>query len=337
MRSKFFIILTILILAGNLKLQAQKKTVLVEHFTNTKCPICRNNNPGFYTRFDKYKEDAIHIAYHPSVPYNSCELYLANKEGNGARQSHYNIFGTPTAFVNGLPGSSSLPTDNDYVNAIAEVAEYEIEFNSALSSEVAVKIRTLKDLPDGATLTLHTALTENLVNFNAPNGEKQHFDVFRKFINDTNNGVTVNFAAGAKAGDTKDHSFGGISYGSPDWSGFRLIAFINKSGQKAILQSAKSNINETASNATINVREVGVTNYPNPVNEEMTIKWEAKDFNPDQISIYKSDGQLLMNKSFSASGNELKINIGKNTPGLYLYKLHSENSKIVGHGKFIVK
>ena len=97
-------------LVGNINSEAQNRKVLVEHFTNTKCPICKSNNPGFYTRYNKYKENAIHIYIHPSVPYSSCALNLANVPGNSARQNNYDLFGTPTAYLDGKSGGSNLPS-----------------------------------------------------------------------------------------------------------------------------------------------------------------------------------------------------------------------------------
>lgn len=63
----------VLLLSG-LTVFAQQvpKKVLVAHFTNTRCSVCASRNPGFFNNLDNQNNgDLIHIAYHPSRPYNS--------------------------------------------------------------------------------------------------------------------------------------------------------------------------------------------------------------------------------------------------------------------------
>ena len=88
-------LLLCLFLASLLSAQAStKKYLLIEHFTNSNCPPCASRNPAFYSLITQaqYADDVHHISYHPSVPYNTCVFYLANKVENNARAAVYGIF-----------------------------------------------------------------------------------------------------------------------------------------------------------------------------------------------------------------------------------------------------
>ncbi len=315
---------------------AQKRMALVEHFTNSKCPICKANNPGFYSRFEKYSNDAIHIAYHPSVPYNSCIFYVANKDGNGARQSFYEIIGTPTAFVNGRKGTSSLPSDADYLNAINQPAEYDITITSAAPGNVELKITPLKSLPSGAQLRLFTALIENKVLYDAPNGETEHPNVFRKFLGDQNQGIVVSFPEGTAANSSKSVSLGAIDYsGVTDWSKFSIIAFINLDGQKEILQAAKQSVG--ALSETNVVEHIPTCIFPNPSRDAVRISWADTAPRDIEIKIFDMQGNLRSVIKPDAGRSFIEINTSGYIPGAYIYHMIGPEKKLLSNGKFILQ
>ncbi|MCB0530326.1 MAG: hypothetical protein KDC65_17730, partial [Saprospiraceae bacterium] len=86
-----------------------KQYVMIEHFTNTKCPTCASKNPAFYNLINQYPDDIHHISIHPPIPYNTCGLYLANTTENSARANFYGIFGTPSIAINGTLQPISTP------------------------------------------------------------------------------------------------------------------------------------------------------------------------------------------------------------------------------------
>ncbi len=167
---------------GPLPLQA----VLVEHFTNTRCSICRSRNPGFYANLRQQPGAPLHIAYHPSSPYSGCVFSRQNPTENDARTNFYGIYGgTPRLVLNG----TVIPAGQDYT-APALFAPFQ-----GLTSPLAVQTTLYPQGPDSLTvtvrilavaphtlsgLTLYVPLSEDTVFYAAPNGEALHFDVFRK-------------------------------------------------------------------------------------------------------------------------------------------------------------
>ncbi len=332
---RFFLLLPILFFLS-LSLIAQKKTSLVEHFTNSRCPICAVNNPGFYARYDKYKEDVIHISYHPSIPYNDCIFYLANKEGNGARQTLYELIGTPTAFLNGKKGASSLPSDAEYQNAISQKAKYDLTINSASPDKVDLTITTLENLPNGASLRLFVALSENEVLYNAPNGETKHINVFRKFLGDQNYGIVVNFPVGSTANSAKSLSLGAINYsGVNDWSQFSLIAFINLDSDKEILQATKQTVGTVAE--TKFVDNIPTSVFPNPAKNAVKISWADLAPRGIEIKVFDVQGNLRMDVKPDAGRNFIELNTSGLAPGTYIYQLNDPEKKVLSNGKFILQ
>jgi hypothetical protein len=85
------------------KIQAQAvpQTAIVNHFTNSRCGVCANRNPGFYTNL-RQQTNTLHIAFHPSSPYSTCVFSIENPSENDDRTNFYGIYGgTPRLVING--------------------------------------------------------------------------------------------------------------------------------------------------------------------------------------------------------------------------------------------
>jgi len=161
------------------------KNIIVEHFTNTVCSICSNRNPGFYENLNK-QEGVLHISYHPSRPYSSCVLHQHNEEENDGRTKYFNVYGgTPRLVIQGevIAGGADYTknalfepyqTQTSPVSIAIEqtiIENYGMEVNIAIKNEMEL---------DSTDMKIFAGIAEKVVEYNAPNGEKQHFDVFRK-------------------------------------------------------------------------------------------------------------------------------------------------------------
>ena len=93
--------------------QGVPQTVLVEHFTNTRCSVCFSRNPGFYANLRQQPATTLHLAYHPSSPYRLCAFSQQNPTENDARTNYYGIYGaTPRLVLNG----SVIPIGANYAD-----------------------------------------------------------------------------------------------------------------------------------------------------------------------------------------------------------------------------
>lgn len=186
MRSAFLLFITFL-LAFDMYSQVPRN-IVVEHFTNTRCPICANRNPGFFTNLDDFP-DAIHLAIHPSSPYSNCVLNQHNTVENDARTNFYGIYGgTPRLVIQGkvIPVSANYGDSDLFASESGMESNYSIDIVQTLNAaqdSVTVEvhiIRAANDTMDSAWL--YAALAESELDYAAPNGEDKHYDVFRESL-----------------------------------------------------------------------------------------------------------------------------------------------------------
>lgn len=314
----------------------QNKTILVEHFTNTRCPICKANNPAFYNLFNQYKSEAIHIAYHPSVPYSSCVFYQANTAGNGARQSWYNIFGTPTAFINGKKGNGNLPSPSDYNAALQEQAILGLAFEECTPANVRIKITALTAMPEGKLIKYFAALTEKHIAYAAPNGETDHWDVFRQFLNHANGGIDLPIPPLAKEGDSFTLDLGPIDYpGNWNIEDFNIVVFAQDANNFNILQAVKSEILLQANNYKVVPNQVNIAISPNPASDLLRLSWSDAIFNPTSFKIYNVAGIEMQTGKVTIENDGTTLDIGNFPPGKYYIHIIDLSGKNSGRGTFI--
>ena len=85
-----------------------EKRIVVEHFSNTQCPICFGKNPGLYQNLDHFPR-IIHLSIFPGSPYPNCFLHLQNPLASDGRTNYYGVYGsTPRLVIQGDPQSFSV-------------------------------------------------------------------------------------------------------------------------------------------------------------------------------------------------------------------------------------
>ena len=175
-----------LLFAASLATAQVPKYVLFEHFTNTRCGICGSNNPAFYQNIGINTNPKLHhVAIHPSIPYNNCVFYQANMTEQNARASFYGLPGTPRVAVNGastmsVSNTNAATIDNAYCATCSPVEVRVTEQNNG-SRSVSIDIKSVGAPPSG-NYRLFAAIVEKTVNYNAPNSESVHHNVFRQFL-----------------------------------------------------------------------------------------------------------------------------------------------------------
>ncbi|HDR05293.1 MAG TPA: PEGA domain-containing protein [Candidatus Marinimicrobia bacterium] len=168
-----------------------RKTLLVEHFSNTNCPPCPQaeaiieNLVGEFT-----KDEVISIGYHASFPSNADPMYRFAQAANDARAEFYKLAAAPAVYLNGkfLMLTSFPQLEEDLRNAILESAQeipqvlLHIEMTKlrGLEIECRLHIECIENLPNGANL--YYAVTEDTIRYEtAPgtNGQTHFADVMR--------------------------------------------------------------------------------------------------------------------------------------------------------------
>jgi len=252
------------------------KTIIAEHYTNTKCGICGLKNPTFYNTLENYPE-VLHVAYHPSSPYASCIFSMHNPVENDARTNYYGIYGgTPRVVLSGsvIPPASQLLTPDQIEAKLGKMSDYsmEITLQGGVGDTIVVQLVTKRVSGSGQDeLNLFAVLAEMEISYNAPNGENTHHDVFRKdlinesvSLNEINDSVVIikNYVPHAEW--QSDEMF--------------VVGMLQKVSTKEILQSAKSDVAGNIMFTGYNrIEEISAVFYPNPVKNQINFIESAKN------------------------------------------------------------
>lgn len=279
----FFTLLSITLLAQ------VPRTVVVEHFTNTRCGICASRNPGLFTNLSNNPE-VLHLAIHPSSPYSSCVFNQEDVAGNDGRTNYYNIYGaTPRIVVQGnvVSSSTSFSDPTLFSTQSGQMSPFNVRVNidninaTAATISVVVKTEAIHNFID---LKLFTALAEDTVYYNAPNGEGTHYNVFRTSVFETD-GKTITPAT--MVGDSVMFTET-VNLGSNwDWSRLVGISILQESGNKNVVQAASSRSQLFTSTQSIETAPFQLYSAENKV-----------FFNADKIGlfdvqVYNLQGQLV--------------------------------------------
>lgn len=314
------------VMTGTALLDAQRP-VLVEHFTNTWCPICASRNPSLYETIAKYPDDVVHIAYHIPVPYNQCILYQANKPDQEARMNYYGIFGSPSAYINGTNGSGSkLLDETKLTNAIASAAPLSVTVTNApsgspdgLSSLVNVNITANSTVDAGNNARIFVLIAERTLDYTGPNGESTHPDVFRRFLT-SNAGDVISLP---QAGNTVSMSY---SYNlESGWISNQIypIAFIQNIETKTVYAVGSSLLNSTTGVHDFAPAEA-LRLYPNPADNQLFVQSPIGDLQAE-ARVFSLSGQLIR----TAKIHDQTIDVSGLASGLYVLRIQDQVGRFV--------
>lgn len=271
--------------------QGVPKAIVVEHFTNTYCSVCASRNPGFTKNLESQPE-VIHLSFHPSSPYSACTLNKYDKNGNDNRTKYYNIYGsTPRLVIQGKALSTSANYADSAIFANHKNKTTAFQMRTTLTDNTDsffLRMVVIKrDTSSLSTADLLGVLVEDTLNFNAPNGEKQHHDVYRQAF--WNSGTTITLPA--NVGDSVVLK----SAVAKDKSGWNLsqayaIAIIQKKASD-IIQASKSK--RLSGQTMLNIQHSSNENirlYPNPVQDIIYLETQEPI---GMVQIYSTSGMVV--------------------------------------------
>ncbi|MCB0685273.1 MAG: Omp28-related outer membrane protein [Saprospiraceae bacterium] len=324
MRFRYIIILMLLPLLTEAQFE---KKILVEWFTNTYCGICASKNPGLQEVYKSFTGGLHRMTIHPDVPYPQCSLHNFNKEDNLARESYYNIGGTPSLFLNGQSTStSSALAFGDAIGAkLGQTSSISVEVDEVSSSQVRITIESSADL--SGEYRLFVALLEKHLAFDAPNGESEHFDVLRDFVSSAD-GDPVNIPA---AGESMNVSYSFFVPDGVDPDEAYILAFVQNYSTKEILNSGTKF--DEISTSTVDASDIAeLTTFPNPATDQLHVG-VGKDFDIHKMEIFSQNGQLMKSVSLTTPEKEASVGISALSSGTYL--LHVDLGNTIAISRFI--
>ena len=315
-----FLILSILIFHNLLEAQSlPTRYPTLELFTNTPCPICANQNPGLFTRLQTYEGQYHLISFYPGKPYASCIFYNANKPENDARWAHYQgeIFGTPTVAINGIDFKSSSGVTNTVLEDITGGTSWlEVTVEETQGNSRTVDI-TLEDHEGGSATTgkLFAAVVEKVIQYDAPNGEDFHYNVFRKFLTPAG-GVDIDISSGSA---TASYNYDIDAAWQADE--IYTIAWLMDPATEEIYNSG-TRFDPDFVSAVDPVTDAGMIKvFPNPTSGQFQISLPENNSHAT-VKVYSVTGALVFEKTYTHS-TEIQIDGRQWSKGNYIVQVQS--------------
>jgi Secretion system C-terminal sorting domain len=321
MKNKILLLLFVLGSAVTAVAQVTKK-VIVEHFTNTRCSACASRNPGFYSNYSN-QSNALHIAYHPSSPYPTCVISQSNTAENDGRANYYGVYGgTPTLVIQGSPipagqSYSSAALFNPFNGQTSPVSISVSQINLNDSAEVRISIRTIAQTMM-SDVTLFAALSEDTLNYDAPNGEDFHYDVFRKaLLGNSGQAITLPAFGDSLVIDLK-------TWINPSWIRNQLstLVILQETSNKSVIQAEKSQGTESEITSLQSIAKLNSRVFPNPSTDKLFITSDSQE--SIRYEIWTVSGQLVISGNFNQT---TEIDVTKFNRGIYFLKLHDNSSE----------
>jgi hypothetical protein len=334
MKNTIFLVFVFLISQTSIS-QVPKK-IVVEHFTNTKCGICANRNPGFYTTYFA-QSGLMHMSVHPSSPYSTCVLSQHNPSENDARTNYYGIYGgTPRLVIQGvvIPSNANYSSASIYTPYVGQVSPASIKIQQAkfgsdsIRVRIVVKTEASHSLP---ALSLFVALAEDTLNYTGSNGEPVHYDVFRKSLT----GATgMSLTLPATVGDSVVYTMSSTVNSAWNFARIFTLAILQQSVSKAVVQT--ENISASTNNLLTSISSID-NDYSNIsvkfLNKTAFIS-HGKTAKKLSLTIYDLAGRTLFNNTINSTVEQ--FDLSQLNSGIYLYSIKSEKNQIKS-GKFLLQ
>lgn len=322
---KFYLIL---LLCMPMALSAQvKKYLLVEHFTNTNCPICSSVNPGIYSALNNYPDNTHHVAIHPRFPYSDCALYQFNTEMNDARTDYYGGFGsTPTVFLDGIrvsSGQSSLEQEFNAGLAMTSPIHILVEEGGSRSRAVDITITNYGDIPAG-DYTITVAVLEQTVNYTGRNGESEHYDVLRAFVTDPSGDAISLPATGESMTLSYDAEIPTGVFGEEAY----ILAFVQETNSKAILNSGTRFDDAVVTSASDIELESSLKVFPNPAQDILELS-VSSEFDIRAVQLLDASGKIVRSVKFDHRISNTQIPVSDLSSGHYMAKINLNGEEVV--------
>lgn len=169
-------------------------------------------NPTVHQVMVDFEQSLGFSIYHTWWPSGSDPFYLFNTPAVHARISYYGINFTPDLMIDGTGAGDGGPNPGSY-GSMASYINNRLAIPAPLTLDVAGLIQggspngTINATVDlnvetpqaGSNYRLFVALVEEHIHLPSPNGEQDHYYVFRRFANEQNSGEVIDLsAAGAQ-------------------------------------------------------------------------------------------------------------------------------------------
>ncbi len=310
---------------------------LGEMFTNTGCGPCYNAEIALDNIMEEHWDDYSLIRYHVSWPSSGDPFYTFNRAENMDRNDYYNNDYTPHLFIDGIVDGEYYYNnwDDQFALRWDTPSPLEIElighYNGADRENQLHISMTATDNINFNDLRLFCVLIENYIQYNAPNGVRQHDQTMRDIVPDSD-GESFTISNG----ETKEFDFTIALDPQLAEDNCEIVVFVQDYSTKEVLQSAKIDATsgqtgiDNDGNALTPKTTILSQNYPNPFNAETSIAFSLDKTSFVNLSVYNLKGQKvaeLANGNYKAGLYSVSWDASEQASGVYFYRL-SANGEV---------
>jgi hypothetical protein len=291
----------------NVATQAVTSLPLVEEFSSNTCAPCASFNASFIPRLISMNTNHVGgqlaaVKYQMNWPSPGTDKSY-NADGD-TRRGFYGVTGIPDAYLNGAPtGGSQAELDA----AVAQTTVMDITVDAVYSGNTVTATATVTPYANfPAGYKLYIALLDDSYNDSGTNGETEFHYIMRKMMSTAGG---INLAAmtpGNSITETRAHqaTFGSVAQGNfnlwgSSFEGNTVVAWVQNSSTGRIFQAA---FDESISVGINSPEALEVKMFPNPVQNNLTIRANMESADDLQLNIFNALGQKVGTQGFSNNG-----------------------------------
>lgn len=309
------------------KYYTSDRVVIGELFSNTSCGYCRIANDTLNQIFPDYPDNLALIRYHTWWPSSSDPFYSYNTYENRVRTFYYNADDyVPHFFIDGdVDAGSSRDSYRSLINEeTMKPSPFDISISGTydyftLAGSLFVDLNATGE-PLESDLYLRYCMIENGINYSAPNGETQFYQIFRDMIPNPT-GIPLSIHYGESFVDTQTFTINVVKIVEDS---VEFAIFVQSNENKHILQGAKISLPVLAGidEESTNIESLNIINAPSIIVRDSgsELKFSLKSAASVNISIYDIAGRLKMivlNRKMNNGVHSFNINTDELKSGLY--------------------
>ena len=316
--------------AVNVATQSVQRKTLIEEFTSSTCGPCASFNVTFDPLLSSLNtndngSNVAAIKYQMNWPPPGNDPSY-NPDGN-TRRGYYGVTGIPDTFQDGAPLAAGTAAA---INAGAAVPAF-VDMNMSYwtnGNQVTVTVTVTPYANFTGTYKLHIAATEDYYSYPASTTSQDEFHyAMRKMMPNGNGNNLTALTAGVPQTITQSYTF---NLGSPAqgnynlWGnnidGLSLVAFVQNSTTKEVLQSATA---EVVVGVAENELDRTTRVFPNPTNGILFVDYELPAGETAQVEVFNMVGERVINTTRS-TGNGLQretLDISSLSEGVYFVNI----------------
>jgi PKD repeat protein len=321
----------------------RKKTVLLEHFTNTGDINCKDADITINNLVNN-SNDVVDLQYHTSFPEGD-PFYLHNTAANGTREAYYGISSIPYTLMDGGI-NSAYKFDYDFKEleqiAVDTQALKDPRFelllhteNTGSSINIECTLTALENIPQ-SYLTLYIAVIEREITQITEENEEEIYESVVKTILPNPSGTS--YIKSWTSGEQETVNYSWTFTNVFDADQVRVVAFIQNETTGEIYQSAIDIRDYLSSiyDAKYVGQEMKVLVFPNPANGIAWVKFNQPLHKKYRLELYDNMGKLVYSRWMQGGDDLYHFRTDNFNKGLYILRI-ADNKAVIDVKKLIIE